>query len=468
MLDWGDDDSDVHGPTGVTSSHEEVGDEGLSTAATLSWNYVQEDEGDGIDIEMPSRAPKLHRSFEAGRVKIKSLISCRDATGAVKTMEIDQLAVDTQQEECWHKTDDVVDVVGWQDVLQSRQALTFCSWQSRWEQYDVGQECFGPVLRWEDVRQGRRAQGRKQKTRTRRKHVAMEMQRTTRATNVYREGSGWIIREETMIYWICAGDGLSMISIWSSVLKLLSGRCSRSTRRWMRRILSRRREWTSIKVIMRRWIRYRMIAKNVNTKSDVDWSDVFTTLLSSEMNVVPYGHDGRPRQGRVKNKTRPRLRSQNGAETSSTKSSRFGALSEVQSRCSVTWRRYFLTVLCSLFRFQIPLWSDLSEKCSRDCRLSLYSMMSDPRYPYLMDIMCTFGSQRKSNESPFHLSFSYTTFHYFPVTVECDTFLLSAFLRKLFHLVVVHASVSVEVDGRLSCACRKFLRSLCPVPLWES
>ena len=76
MLDWGDDDSDVHGITGVTSSHEEVGDEGLSTAATLSWNYVQEDEGDGIDIEMPSRAPKLHRSFEAGRVKIKSLISC--------------------------------------------------------------------------------------------------------------------------------------------------------------------------------------------------------------------------------------------------------------------------------------------------------------------------------------------------------------------------------------------------------
>ena len=56
-----------------------------------------------------------------------------------------------------------------------------------------------------------------------------------------------------MIYWICAGDGLSMISIWSSVLKLLSGRCSRSTRRWMRRTLSRRREWTSIKVIMRRW-----------------------------------------------------------------------------------------------------------------------------------------------------------------------------------------------------------------------
>ena len=82
----------------------------FSTAATLSWNYVQEDEGDGIDIEMPSRAPKLHRSFEAGRVTIKSLISCRDATGAVKTMEIDQLAVDTQQEECWHKTDDVVDV----------------------------------------------------------------------------------------------------------------------------------------------------------------------------------------------------------------------------------------------------------------------------------------------------------------------------------------------------------------------
>ena len=56
-----------------------------------------------------------------------------------------------------------------------------------------------------------------------------------------------------MIYWICTGDGLSMISIWSSVLKLLSGRCSRSTRRWMGRTLSRRREWTSIKVIMRRW-----------------------------------------------------------------------------------------------------------------------------------------------------------------------------------------------------------------------
>ena len=78
-----DDDSDIHDPTEAYISHEEVGDEDLSTAATLSWNYVQEDEDDDIDIEMPSRTSKLHRSFEAGRVKIKSLISCRDATGAL-------------------------------------------------------------------------------------------------------------------------------------------------------------------------------------------------------------------------------------------------------------------------------------------------------------------------------------------------------------------------------------------------
>ena len=56
-------------------------------------------------------------------------------------------------------------------------------------------------------------------------------------------------------------------------------------------------------------VRYRVITRNVNTKSDVDWSDVFTTLLSS------YGYDGRTRQGRLKIRTRSRLRWQNEAET---------------------------------------------------------------------------------------------------------------------------------------------------------
>ena len=46
---------------------------------------------------------------------------------------------------------------------------------------------------------------------------------------------------------------LNLMRRWSSrsVLKLFSGRWSRSARRWRRRVLSRRRKWTSIKVTMK-------------------------------------------------------------------------------------------------------------------------------------------------------------------------------------------------------------------------
>ena len=50
---------------------------------------------------------------------------------------------------------------------------------------------------------------------------------------------------------------------------------------------------------------------------------------------------------------------------------------------------------------------------------------------------------------------SYATFHSFPVTVECDTFLLSAFLWKLFPLVVVHYFLlRAEIFCVLSVLCR--------------
>ena len=117
-------------------SHEEVGDEDLSTAATLSWNYVQEDERRRHWYRDVFQDPEIAQGLlKLGRVKIKSLISCRDATGAVwRRWRTYQLTEDTQQEECWHKTDGRWRCRrDWQDVLQSRQILTLCSGQSHWE-----------------------------------------------------------------------------------------------------------------------------------------------------------------------------------------------------------------------------------------------------------------------------------------------------------------------------------------------
>ena len=74
-------------------------------------------------------------------------------------MEIGQLAEDTQKEECWSKADDVVDV----DEIGKTSYNCGTYWYLArgchvQNSKGVGQEDFERVLRWKDVRQGRRAQ----------------------------------------------------------------------------------------------------------------------------------------------------------------------------------------------------------------------------------------------------------------------------------------------------------------------
>ena len=88
------------------------------------------------------------------------------------------------------KTDDVVDVdeVGKTSYNRGKHwHFSRCSHVESSKGLDknvLDQYCDGKTYD-----KGRRAQGRQQKTRTRRKLVAMEMQRTTRATNVNRTGA---------------------------------------------------------------------------------------------------------------------------------------------------------------------------------------------------------------------------------------------------------------------------------------
>ena len=339
-------------------------------------------------------------------------------------MEIDQLADDTQQEECWHKTDDVADV----DEIDE----TSCSRGKHWH---FARDCHVETVRgWTrrfrtDATMGRRT------TRTTSTRTTTKNTHATKACcngdvkdacdkccsrGERMDNSG---RDDTF------QDGLSIIPIWHSDLKLLSGCCSRSTRRWTKRNLSRRKKWTSIKFTMRKWLVTEWLRGTSSRRatstdptslrpcSNPKW--MLVRMVMTDGRVKEFWRTGRDYVFARRTKL---ILLHKAFKNNVCTSSRFGALSEVQSRCSVTWCSCFSTVLCSLFCTQIPFWSDLSEMCSPDCRLTLCFMMLDPRYRHLMDIMCIFDSQKVRS-----IFFSYVTFHSLPVIVEYDTFLLSVF-----------------------------------------